>query len=363
LRTRILKDSANWAVELYRSDEDFLKRAAQHAGGSKEISVDLDFAGLGIKYSEYIIQNLWMAPSLDTKLSILKESISYFYNDLNRDNIARRPMAPVLLKVANFSESVGFINNQGSPVATSDWINSIQNKTDLEKLGLSRKIQAFYDEQVKKSSQIPVERPISVVSGPTGGGNQGCCVGDSVLINAEFAKVPAGTFLMGSPSSESGRQSDEKQHQVTISRSYYIQTTEVTQLQWFNIMGSNPSNFKDRSNCTNHMVAGDGTSLCPTNPVESVRWNEVQEFINKLNKKENFECGNQATEAGFIRAMKTSGCFRLPTEAEWEYAARAGSQTAYSFGDNQSLLREYAWYADNSGIRYSSVGFRLVRTR
>ncbi|MEW6267496.1 MAG: SUMF1/EgtB/PvdO family nonheme iron enzyme [Thermodesulfobacteriota bacterium] len=142
-------------------------------------------------------------------------------------------------------------------------------------------------------------------------------------LGQKFVLIPSGTFTMGSPSSESGRDDDETQHQVTISRPFYMQTTEVTQGQWRSVMGSNPSHFK---NC------GDDC------PVESVSWNDAQEFIGRLNAKEG---GNK---------------YRLPSEAEWEYAARAGSRTAYSFGESQSELGQYAWYDGNSGGQTHPVG-------
>lgn len=130
-----------------------------------------------------------------------------------------------------------------------------------------------------------------------------------------FQLIPAGTFIMGSPDSEVGRNSDEgPQHQVTISQPFYMQTTVVTQGQWQAVTGSNPAYF---SNC------GD---RCP---VEMVSWDQVQEFITAINKK-------------------GEGTYRLPTEAEWEYSARAGTTTAYSFGDDASQLGDYAWFWDNS---------------
>jgi formylglycine-generating enzyme required for sulfatase activity len=119
-------------------------------------------------------------------------------------------------------------------------------------------------------------------------------------LGMSFVKIEPGTFMMGSPSDESGRDSDETQHQVTLTKGYLIQTTEVTQGQWKEIMGSNPSYF---SSC------GDNC------PVEKVSWNDIQEFIQKLNQKE------------------SGRNYRLPTEAEWEYAARAGSTKPFAFGD------------------------------
>ncbi|MDM8516894.1 formylglycine-generating enzyme family protein [Desulfobacterales bacterium HSG16] len=115
----------------------------------------------------------------------------------------------------------------------------------------------------------------------------------------EFVKIPAGEFIMGSPEDEEGRYDREKQHRVTLTKNYYMQKTEVTQAQWEAVVGNKPSYFK---NC------GDDC------PVENVSWNDVQDFIKKLNKR-----------------TKTT-LFRLPTEAEWEYACRAGTTTPFYFG-------------------------------
>jgi len=141
-------------------------------------------------------------------------------------------------------------------------------------------------------------------------------------IGMTFVYIKPGTFMMGSPSGELGRDDDEIQHQVTLTRGFYMQITEVTQGQWRAVMGNNPSRF---SNC------GDDC------PVEQVSWNDVQEFILRLNQKEG---GNS---------------YHLPTEAEWEYACRAGTNTMFSFGDNDSQLINYAWFEYNSGKNTHSV--------
>ena len=131
-----------------------------------------------------------------------------------------------------------------------------------------------------------------------------------------FKLIPAGTFTMGSPSSEPGRYSDEgPQHRVTLSQPFYIQTTEVTQAQWEDVMETNPSNF----------------SGCPTCPVEQVSWNDIQEFLAKMN-------------------TRGEGTYSLPTEAQWEYAYRAGSTTAFYNGaitepeGNDPNLDAIGWY-------------------
>ena len=124
--------------------------------------------------------------------------------------------------------------------------------------------------------------------------------------------IPAGKFMMGSPASEKWHQNNETQHEVTLTKPYYIGKYEVTQDQWEAVMGSNPSFIK-------------GTKL----PVTDVSWEDCQEFIKKLN-------------------AKTNGGYRLPTEAEWEYACRAGTTTAFSFGNN--ITPKDANY-DDYGIR------------
>ena len=156
-------------------------------------------------------------------------------------------------------------------------------------------------------------------------------------ISAAFANIPAGTFFMGSEKSEAGRFDDEKKHQVTIQKDFQFQVAPVTQLQYFLVMGVNPSRFKDAQNCKKDHLVINGTELCPNNPTETVSWNDVQDFIAKLNQ------GND----GYT--------YRLPTESEWEYAVRGGTITAYAFGDDASQLSDYAWYYKNSGNQTHAV--------
>ena len=118
-------------------------------------------------------------------------------------------------------------------------------------------------------------------------------------VKLEMVLIPAGKFMMGSPESEKGRLYNETQHEVTLTKPFYMGKYEVTQEQWETVMGSNPSGRIK------------GAKL----PVTNVSWNDCQDFIKKLN-------------------TKTDGGFRLPTEAEWEYACRAGTSTAYSAGDS-----------------------------
>ena len=140
-------------------------------------------------------------------------------------------------------------------------------------------------------------------------------------LGQEFKLIPAGTFTMGSPSDEPVRATGETQHQVTLTQPFYMMTTEVTQAQWEAVVGRNPSYF----------------SGCPTCPVEQVSWNYVQGFITEMNKR-------------------GEGTYGLPTEAQWEYAYRAGSTTAFYNGGITEMgggydpnLDAIGWYIYNSG--------------
>ena len=139
-------------------------------------------------------------------------------------------------------------------------------------------------------------------------------------LGMSFKKILAGTFTIGSPSNESNRDDNEgPQHQITIRKAFYMSTTEVTQGQWRSVMGSNPSSV----------------SRCGDNcPVENVSWNDVQDFLTALNNK-------------------GEGTYRLPTEAEWEYAARAGTTTSYFWGDDPDDACQYGNIFDRTAKAFS----------
>jgi formylglycine-generating enzyme required for sulfatase activity len=123
--------------------------------------------------------------------------------------------------------------------------------------------------------------------------------------------------MMGSPEGEPDRRDDEYQHKVTISKAFYIQTTEVTQGQWKAMMGIEPWKGKD------YVKEG------PNYAASYVSWDDAIAYCKKLSEKE-------------------SKTYRLPTEAEWEYACRAGTDTAWNFGDDANVLGDYAWYRENA---------------
>lgn len=146
-------------------------------------------------------------------------------------------------------------------------------------------------------------------------------------------------FLMGSSGAEVDRAFNEHQHEVLLSRSFEMQTTDVTQDLWFEVMGSNPSRFQYPANCPKTFELGtqEGAMplfLCPYNPVEQVSFEDAAAFIQKLNARQ--------------KAAGDPYTYALPTEAQWEYAARAGTQTEYIFGGDSAQLDAHAWYAGNS---------------
>ncbi|MEI8373597.1 MAG: formylglycine-generating enzyme family protein, partial [Planctomycetota bacterium] len=134
-------------------------------------------------------------------------------------------------------------------------------------------------------------------------------------VKLDMVLIPAGSFTMGDAS--------EKPHKVTITKPFHLGKYEVTQEQWEAVMGSNSSRFKG-----------------PKNPVEQVSWDECQQFLIKLNAK----------------SGGRGGKFVLPTEAQWEYACRAGSTGEFCFEGDEKKLGEYAWYDENSGSETHPIG-------
>jgi len=148
-------------------------------------------------------------------------------------------------------------------------------------------------------------------------------------IGMKLVLIPAGVFVMGWPDTDrDARPAEKPQHEVRITKPFYLGKYEVTQEQWRAVMGNNRSMFKS-----------------PKNPVEQVTWDDCQAFLEKLNAKHG-----------------GGGKFPLPTEAQWEYACRAGSTTRCYFGDGEGSLGEYAWYNGNSGGKTHPVGEKKPNT-
>lgn len=155
----------------------------------------------------------------------------------------------------------------------------------------------------------------------------------------EFAKIAATTVEMKDLRYQG--KNKIRTTKIKVTNSFEISTTEVTQFQWFAVMGFNPSYFKRSDDCPEVFVEGIGTplksSVCADFPVENVSWKQIQMFLDKLNQQDsNFH-------------------YRLPSEAEWVLASSDGKREPYFFGSNAANVADYAWYAENAGTRTHSV--------
>ncbi|HMO92659.1 MAG TPA: SUMF1/EgtB/PvdO family nonheme iron enzyme [Pirellulaceae bacterium] len=157
-------------------------------------------------------------------------------------------------------------------------------------------------------------------------------------IGMELVLIPPGEFMMGSTDAENGLDGEKPQHRVQISQPFLLGRTEVTQKQWKSVMGTEP--WKEDGKLRDYVREGDDY------PATVVSWEDAAKFCNALSKRD----GKQpvyriAGENGRDTIMdRDSDGYRLPTEAEWEYACRGGTTTAFSFGNEESKLSDYAWW-------------------
>ncbi len=216
-------------------------------------------------------------------------------------------------------------------------------------------LSAFY---MSTSIAIAADKVVVI---PLRGGNKCTSPTENNIINSigmTFNLISVGTFTMGSPDTEPGRLPEESEHQVTLTKPFYIQTTEVTQGQWQEVIGNNPAFYNRGENY----------------PIESVNWFEAAYFANSLSQSEGrskcyvlTDCtntpGNDMECTGVSIKANCTG-YRLPTEAEWEFSARAGTNTAYAkpcnfdenvteiglgFNSNLASMGWYAWNNTNGG--------------
>ena len=197
------------------------------------------------------------------------------------------------------------------------------HKVEIKKDGYgtdSKTVSILEGQTASLSGVLTTHTSSSVASGFSSSGNT-ITIRVKKGISIDMVRVEAGTFTMGATPEMKDPYEDEKPtHRVTLTNDYYMGKYEVTQALWQTVMGNNPSNFK-------------GDNL----PVEKVSWDDCQEFISKLNRI-------------------TGKTFRLPTEAEWEYAARGGNKSrGYQYSGSNNLL-DVAWFRDNSGSKTHAVG-------
>jgi formylglycine-generating enzyme required for sulfatase activity len=146
-------------------------------------------------------------------------------------------------------------------------------------------------------------------------------------IGMQLTLIPGGEFLMGSPDSERDAGAEKPQHRVQITRPFYLGTYEVTQAEYERVMGTNPSSLKTPGSRA---------------PVEQVLWEDAQALCQKL--------------SSLAEERAAGRVYRLPTEAEWEYACRAGSASRFCFGDDETAFGDFAWFKDNSAGTTHPVG-------
>jgi formylglycine-generating enzyme required for sulfatase activity len=166
---------------------------------------------------------------------------------------------------------------------------------------------------------------------------QSITFGKTSMLNLEMVEVPAGSFLMGDSTIAPPA---APVHSVNITKSFYIGIYEITQKQYYDVIGSNPSFFEGKDD----------------NPVEQVNWEDAVRFCNELSKKEGLDLCYTLESGSIWRSDFNKKGYRLPTEAEWEYACRAGTLTKYYSGTTESQLASIAWYSGNSDAKTQSVG-------
>ena len=287
--------------------------AAGSGGGGYALSGDL-WAKAVLEVTGSPLTLIWKEVGSDTTPSGDRVVSGYFYAD------------PAAFAYGSVFNPEVFVKVY---IATNGWANIAFNHVTVDDVTVSSAHPyagtADNTESLDLNARLQ-EHDYTGVSISSGGGSA-----DSFTnaLDMTFQLIPAGTFTMGSPTNELGRDSDEIQHQVTLTQAYYMQTTEVTQGQWRSVMGSNPSDF---ANC------GDNC------PVENVSWDDIQSFITAMNQR-------------------GDGTYRLPTEAEWEYAARAGSTSAFANGgisvtdcSYDPNLDAMGWYCGNASSTTHSVG-------
>ena len=197
------------------------------------------------------------------------------------------------------------------------WVGCQHSPNDASQKDDSRSGQSMSDVGVAKKAAELIGKPLTISE-----------------IGLEMVWIRPGTFMMGSPSGEVDRESDEKQHEVTLTQGFWLGKYEVTQEEWEDVMGNNPSHF---------------TAFGKRAPVEQVSWEDAKAFCQKLNEREE-------------KAGRLPGGYKysLPTEAQWEYACRAGTKTPFAFGN--SLSSKQANFDGNYPYGGASKGPYLDKT-
>jgi formylglycine-generating enzyme required for sulfatase activity len=298
----ILEDSIKLAQSYYQDDRTAIQKGSL-----------LDLPYLKLAAQRLILCRQWMASVLEP-VALYELEVAALQQFLNTAANAEQQHR------AYFAEEL---------THTDDLLGEYSAEAPKDVKKLMENVRVLRGELRKLQTSVVTKLQAEGQTLPANG--SGTHPGGANALGMSFVSIPAGTFLMGSPQSETGRYDNEIQHSVTLTHGFEMQTTDVTQAQWVAVMGSNPSYFQSAQYCKDTFKQVNGVSMCPHHPVEQVSWDDAQDFITKLNQKQD----------GYL--------YRLPTEAEWEYAARAGTTTAYFFGNGTNEINGYAWYSSNSG--------------
>jgi len=205
----------------------------------------------------------------------------------------------------------------------------------------ARSVGAAERPKASSAARVPTQRPVVAWTSRSTG--------------MTFVRIEGGEFLMGSPDTDKDAKDDEKpQHNVQLGP-FYLGVTEVTQQEYWDVMGTNPSHFVSPGGVGNQIARRSSDQY----PVEQVQWREAIAFCNALSQRDGlapyYEIGTQDVS---VTARQSDG-YRLPTEAEWEFACRAGAETRYFFGEDPAEVVKYAWHSGNSEGRTHPVRQKL----
>lgn len=213
-----------------------------------------------------------------------------------------------------------FTFTRGLRVAGTGGATAQMTEAEIERRAREMAAKLVAESMKNQPATLAKTDPVPAPAFPVSRGMEGSRAGEVREFGGiEMVWCPPGEFLMGSPASEANRQDDETQHRVTLTKGFWLAKTETTQGQWRTVTGENRSNFK-------------GDNL----PVEAVSWDDVQGWLREVNSQNTLPSGWK---------------WALPSEAQWEYACRAGTTTMFA-GD----LDEMAWYSSNSGSKTNPVG-------